>query len=200
MKKTTLGPKTFLYPMPTVLVGALVNRKPNYLAIAFCGIVNHDPPMISVSLGKQHYTNQGIRDNHTFSVNIPSVDMVEITDYCGITSGNRVDKSILFGTFYGDLETAPMIEECPLNLECRLVEIIDFGDHSELFVGEIVQTHIGEEYLTENLPDVRKMRPIVFTMHDNNYWHIGEHLAQAWHVGRDFKPKKTNGSTTTADD
>ena len=121
MTKKSIGAKTFLYPMPTVLVGAQVEGIPNYLAVAYCGIAHHDPPMIAVSLGKNHYTNIGIKANGTFSVNIPSEDMVEVTDYCGIVSGKKEDKSPLFTSFYGKLKTAPMIEQCPINLECRVV-------------------------------------------------------------------------------
>lgn len=188
MEKREIGAKTYLYPMPTVLVGATVAGKPNYLAVAYIGIAQHAPPMISFALGKSHYTNAGIREARTFSVNIPSEDQVAVTDYCGLVSGNRVDKSALFTNFYGKLKTAPMIAECPLNLECRLVQALDYGGINELFVGEIVETYAEEKYLTDGLPDIRKIRPIVFSMHDNNYWRIGEHLGKAWSVGRKYRP------------
>ncbi|MFX0202911.1 MAG: flavin reductase [Candidatus Hodarchaeota archaeon] len=103
MKKIAIGTKTFLYPMPTTLVGANVHGKQNYLVIANCGIMNHNPPIILMVLNKRHYINDGIKENSTFSVNISSVDMVKITDNCGLFSGNKVDKSQLFETFYGIL-------------------------------------------------------------------------------------------------
>jgi flavin reductase (DIM6/NTAB) family NADH-FMN oxidoreductase RutF len=189
MTKTQIGAKTYMYPMPIVLVGANVNGKPNYLTIAYCGIAQHVPPMVSVTMGKHHYTNAGIRENGTFSVNIPSEDMVEVTDYVGIHSGRTIDKSTLFDNFYGILETAPMIRECPLNLECRLVQTVDFEGSNELFIGEIVEVYADEQCLTEDLPDIRKIRPMVFSMHDNNYWKIGEHIGRAWKLGKDYKPK-----------
>ncbi|MEM2146315.1 MAG: flavin reductase family protein, partial [Candidatus Jordarchaeaceae archaeon] len=127
MGKKEIGAKNYFYPMPVTLVGANVNGKPNYLTVAFCGMVNLNPPLISVSLNKTHYTNQGIRENKTFSVNIPSAEMAIVTDYCGLFSGSRVDKSQIFETFYGKLKTAPMIKECPLNLECKLVKTLDFS-------------------------------------------------------------------------
>jgi flavin reductase (DIM6/NTAB) family NADH-FMN oxidoreductase RutF len=190
MTKTQIGAKTYMYPMPIVLVGANVNGKPNYLTIAYCGIAQHVPPMVSVTMGKHHYTNAGIRENGTFSVNIPSEDMVEVTDYVGIYSGRTIDKSTIFDNFYGMLETAPMIRECPLNLECRLVQTVDFEGSNELFIGEIVEVYADEQCLTEDLPDIRKIRPMVFSMHDNNYWKIGEHIGRAWKLGKDYKPKQ----------
>ncbi len=176
--------------MPVVLVGAHVNGKPNYLTIAYCGIAQHVPPMISVTMGKHHYTNAGIKENGTFSVNIPSEDMVEVTDYVGIHSGRKIDKSTLFEHFYGILKTAPMIRECPLNLECRLVQTVDFQGSNELFIGEIVEVYADERFLTDDLPDIRKIRPMVFSMHDNNYWKIGQHIGRAWKIGKDYQPKQ----------
>lgn len=188
MKKIKIGTKTFLYPMPLVLVGANVEKRANYITIAYCGIVHHLPPMISIALGKSHYTNAGIKDNRTFSVNIPSEDMAAVTDYCGLYSGKKIDKSQLFNTFYGTLETAPMIKECPLGLECKLVEILDYNGTNEIFIGEIVETYTDEKYLTNGLPDIQKVKPIVFSMHDNNYWKVGEHIGRAWNMGKDFSP------------
>jgi flavin reductase (DIM6/NTAB) family NADH-FMN oxidoreductase RutF len=189
MKKLEIGAKTFLYPMPTTLVGANIRGMPNYLTVAYCGIMNHSPPIISVALGKAHYTNIGIKENGTFSVNIPSQELVKITDYCGLVSGHKVDKSDLFETFYGKLKSAPMIQECSLNLECKLIQTLEFAI-DEVFLGEIVAAYCEDQYLTNGLPDIKRMNPIVFSMHDNNYWKIGEHLGRAWSIGKELKTKK----------
>ena len=95
MVKKTLGSKSVLYPYPVTLIGADVKGKPNFLPISFIGIVNANPGMIAFGLGRNHYTNEGIFKNNAFSVNIPSSDMVEIVDYLGLTSGKKIDKSIL---------------------------------------------------------------------------------------------------------
>lgn len=186
MEKMKIGAKTFLYPMPLVLVGANVQGKPNYITVAYCGIVHHLPAMLSIALGKSHYSNAGIKKNSTFSVNIPSEDMAVITDYCGLYSGKSIDKSELFTTFYGTLKNAPMIKECPLNLECKVIEILDYNGTNEIFIGEIVETYTEDTFLTDGLPDIHKLKPIVFSMHDNNYWKVGEHLGTAWTIGKSF--------------
>ena len=190
MDKLSLSPATFLYPMPVVLAGALTGGKPNYATIAYCGIAQHSPPMISLASNKNHYTNSGIRENGTFSINIPSEDMVEVTDFIGLNSWRVVDKSLLFETFYGSLKSAPMIKECPLNLECRLVTTVDLKGINELFIGEIVGVYAEERYLTNGLPDITRIKPMVFSMHDNNYWKIGAHLAKAWSIGKAYRWKK----------
>jgi predicted dinucleotide-binding enzyme len=103
--KKKLGGINVLYPTPTVLVGAMVDGKPNYITIAHIGIVNHARPyLISLSMGKTHYTNAGIKENKAFSVNIPSENSVVETDYVGLVSGKKTDKSKLFEIFFGKLE------------------------------------------------------------------------------------------------
>ena len=88
--KKTIGGINVLYPTPTVIVGAVVDGKPNFITIAHIGIVNHAKPhLISISMGKVHYTNAGIRENKEFSVNIPSEKLVVETDYVGMVSGKR---------------------------------------------------------------------------------------------------------------
>jgi len=80
--KIDLGAKNCLYPMPTTLVGGLVNGKPNYVTIAHVGIM--DLESVSLGMNKLHYTNSGIKANKTFSINIPSTKMVKETDFCGV--------------------------------------------------------------------------------------------------------------------
>lgn len=188
MKKIKTGAKTFLYPMPTTLVGANVNGKPNYLAVAYCGIVQTSPPMIAIALKESRYTNAGIKENGTFSVNLPSAGMVKVTDYCGLVSGRNVDKSKLFSTFYGELKTAPMIKECPVNLECKLIQALDYGGSHDIFIGEVVEAYAGEQYTTNGLPDIKKVNPILLSsIYDKNYWKVGEYLGKAWKIGEELK-------------
>lgn len=183
--KINLGAKNCLYPMPTTLVGANVNGKANYITLAHVGMA--DPACLFLSMSKRHHTNAGIKDNGTFSVNIPSVDMVKATDYCGLVSGKDFDKASLFDTFYGKLGTAPMIQECLINMECRLVQTVDFRNH-EIFIGEVVETYCDEACLTDGVVDLSKVHPILFVMNDRSYWRLAERFAKAWSIGKDFKP------------
>jgi flavin reductase (DIM6/NTAB) family NADH-FMN oxidoreductase RutF len=179
-----LGPKNCLYPLPTTLIGAIANGKPNFLAIAHVGIM--DLGSVSLGMAKTHYTNKGIKENKTFSINIPSENMVEKTDYCGLVSGRDVNKGALFETFYGKLKTAPMIDECPINMECELIKTVDFPDH-DIFIGRIVETYCDDKVLENGVIDFSKVKPILFVMNDRSYWKLGGKLARAWNVGKKLK-------------
>lgn len=174
--------------LPVCLVGANVNGKPNFEAIAWFNLVDYEPNLISVSSEKSHYTNQGIRNNKTFSVNIPSPDMAAVTDYCGIHSGGKIDKSEVFDVFYGELQTAPMISDCPLNIECKLIKTVELP-HDELFIGEIIGVYSEEKYLTNGKPDIVKINPLLFEQGLPNYWALGEQVTRAFSIGKDYKPK-----------
>jgi len=181
--KKKLSPKPFMYPKPAVLVGSLVAGKPNFMVIANCGIAGYDPPIIGVSSYKKHYTNQGIRKEKTFSVNIPSASMAAITDYCGIYSGHKVDKSSVFKVFYGELKTAPLIQECPICLECRLIKTIAFKDEY-LFLGEIAAIYADAKCMTGDKPDIKKADPLIYSTSDKKYYRIGEEVGNAYNIGK----------------
>ena len=189
MNKINLGSTIPAYPMPVSLVGAYVDGKPNFLAVAWFTMVSHKPPRIAIALGKGHYTNPGIKENKTFSVCLPSEDMVEMTDYCGIVSGNKTDKSEIFDLFYGELKTAPLIRDCPLSMECKLVEIVESG-LNEVFIGEIMGTYTEERFLTDGKLDFRKMKPLILSQPDTSYWRLGEPVARAWNIGKRYKAKR----------
>jgi flavin reductase (DIM6/NTAB) family NADH-FMN oxidoreductase RutF len=185
MKK--LGVVNALYPMPTTLVGATVSGRPNFITIAHVGIMNHGKPQfISLGISKTHYTNKGIIDNKNFSVCIPSEDLVVKTDYCGIMTGKKTDKAALFKVFYGELETAPMIEECPICMECRLHDIFDFETH-DIFIGEIVETYAADRVLSDGKIDVTAVKPLLFDMNSIKYYSLGEPLEKCWSVGKNLK-------------
>lgn len=185
--KIQVGPrKNLLGPTVIVLVGANVAGKPNYTTVAYVGIFARNS--VSVAMSKSHYGNAGIKENKTFSVNIPSEEIVVQTDYCGMVSGNKVDKSGVFKTFYGEMETAPMIEECPLNIECKLTQVYDNGN-GETFIGEIVETYANDDCMTNDLVDYSKVNPILFVTEETNYWKLGPRFAEAWKVGEALKGK-----------
>ena len=169
--------------MPTTLVGALVNGKPNYLPIAHVGIM--DLGSVSLGMGKAHFTNGGIKANGTFSINITSEKMIKKTDYCGLVSGRTEDKASLFETFYGKLKTAPMIEECSINMECELIKTVDFPSY-DVFVGRIVNTFCDDDVLSDGSVDFAKVKPLLFLMNDRSYWSLGSKLAKAWDIGKEL--------------
>lgn len=194
MDKQKLGPWNLLSPLLPVLVGTKVGDKPNYITVAFIGW--HCFDTISVSVGHNQYSNAGIKKNGTFSVNQPSAAMVKKLDYCGLHSGRNVDKSVLFDNFYGELQTAPMIKECPINFECSVIQSIKRPVHT-IFIGEIKEAYFDENCLTDGSPDISKIDPILFCPNLNtkintkkfsgSYWKLGDYLAEAWKIGKEHK-------------
>ena len=192
MGKILMGPGTLIYPQPALLVGANVNGKPNFLTVAWSGIANENPPMISIAIRHIRYTLGGIKQNMTFSVNVPSTDMVRETDYCGIVSGSEVDKVEVcrFKVFYGKLGSAPLIEQCPVNLECKVIHSLDLGSHS-LVVGRIEETHVSESCLTDGKPDIDKINPFSYiTDPDSQYQAVGEVIGKAYSIGKELAKRE----------
>ena len=182
--KSKVGTTVHLYPMPTVLVGATVDGKANFLAVAHVGILDYNT--VTISLGKSHYTNPGIKENGTFSVNVPGTDLLAETDYCGIVSGRRHDKARLFELFAGELGTAPMIEQCPLCMECRVIDTIDRPMH-DVFVGEVVQVYAEDGVIVDGAVDFGKVDPILFSSGDRSYRRLGERCGEPFSVGKTLK-------------
>ena len=181
--KKAIGPQTLLYPMPAVLVGAQVKGKANFMTAAWCGIAASTPPAISVAIRPARFTIEGVSANKTFSINIPSAGMAEKVDYCGIYSGHKIDKSQIFQVTYGKLNTAPMIQECPVSLECNLIHSLDLGSHV-LFVGEIIDTYIDSDCMTDEKPDPLKIDPLIYIHGANQYRRLGDLVGRAWEIGK----------------
>ena len=187
MKHVKIDHNVFI-PMPVTLVGCLLKGKANFMAAGWVSRVNANPPWIGIGIGRSHATAEGIIGNNSFSICFPRRDKIVQTDYCGIVSGKNADKSGLFTVFYGDLKTAPMIEEASLNIECSLVRTIE-GPSNYFFIGEIKGAYASPECVENGRLNPKEAGFLLLTMPDNTYWSLGESVGQAWHIGREFIPK-----------
>lgn len=179
MTKLALPPRP-IGPFPAVLVGAEVNGRPNYACVGACGVISLEP-VLYISLKSTHHTTKGIRESGFFSVNYPPAEMVAKVDYCGLVSGATTDKGGLFTAFYDPQANAPLIEECPLNYLCRVIEIIPrFG--FEIFLGEIVAVYGHEDCLASGVPDPLKVQPIILM--GFGYYTLGHKLGAVFSAGR----------------
>ncbi len=170
-------------PFPAMLAGADVNGRPNYATVGACGVVSMKP-VLYISLKSTHFTTSGVKENGCFSVNIPPVDLVQKTDYCGIVSGHRVDKSNVFTPFYDELGKAPMISECSMNILCKVIRTIPMFDF-DFFLGEIVAVYINEQCLTNGKPDPLKINPIILM--GGSYCNLGQVVGTVFKEGQAFK-------------
>ncbi len=186
MNKKKIGRGIYLYPLPTVIVGSMIEGKSNFNTISYCGVVQSKPPMIGISMDKKRLTWQGITESGSFSVNIPGEKQLMIVDYIGTYSGKKINKSDLFEIFFGELGNAPMIEDCPVNLECRVLKRMDFGGKNSFIVGEVIEAYCDNDCMNNGIPDLEKIKPILFTREDLKYWSTGNFLGKALEIGKKY--------------
>ncbi len=179
MKKSRLDPMPLLFPTPVVLVTCQDgSSRPNIITIAWTGVVNSQPPMIGISVQPIRYSHELIGASGEFGVNIPTREMLKVADYCGSVSGRKVHKFETTGLtpFQGEKIGAPLIEECPVNLECKVRHFLTLGMH-DLFIGEILAVHADKDTLDQagNI-DPKKMEPIAFFSRPREYWCLREKI------------------------
>lgn len=192
MARKNIGKSFNIFPMPVVIVGTVTDGKPNFMTAAWVTKLNSDPPLVGLSLGRRQYTAKGIEQSREFSVNYPSVDQVMLTDYLGLVHGYEEDKAAHVDIFRGALESAPMVRQCPVTLECRLFQKVELPKDL-FFIGEVINVYASEAVLTDGKVDPVKLRPFVLTMPGNTYWALGETAGEAWSIGKAML-KTTEGS------
>lgn len=187
--KESIGAKTIIYPTPVLVIGTYDEAgKPNVMTAAWAGICCSVPPCVGVSLRKATCTYGNILERKAFTVNIPSENFIKEADYFGIVSGRDVDKLSKAGLtpIRSKIVDAPYIKEFPLVLECRLKQAVEIGLHTQ-FIGEILDVKVESDMLNEDdLPDIKKVRPILFTPESRNYYGVGKILGKAFSIGRDL--------------
>lgn len=185
--KKSLGARTLVYPAPVFVVGTYDKAgKPNVMTAAWAGICCSRPPCVSVSLRKATYTHGNIVERQAFTVNVPSERQVKEADYVGIVSGRRENKfsGAALTPVKSELVDAPYVKEFPLVLECRLRHTSELGSHTQ-FVGEVMDVKAEEDVLGEGgLPDIEKVRPIIYAPVVRCYYRLGAYLGKAFSIGK----------------
>ena len=187
MEKVKISNNVYI-PMPMTILGAKVNGKDNFMAVGWICRINANPPMLAMGIGTHHHTLKGVIENKEFSVNFPGENILKQTDYVGVVSGDKTDKSNVFDTFYGTLNNAPLIKECGLNLACSLVESIKLPTNT-LIIGEIKEAFCKSELVKSNTVLFDDMKAFFLTMPDNNYWSFGHKIGKAWSIGKELQTK-----------
>jgi flavin reductase (DIM6/NTAB) family NADH-FMN oxidoreductase RutF len=187
LMKNSLGAKTIVPATPVWVVGTYDQEgKPNVMTAAWGGICCSEPPCIYVSLRKATYTYSNIKERKAFTVSIPSEDYTKEADYFGITSGKTVNKFAATGLtpVKSDLVDAPYVKEFPLVIECKVIKIVEIGLHTE-FIGEIMDVKADSSVLNNrNLPDIEKIKPIIWNPSEMTYNKVGKPVGQAFSIGR----------------
>jgi len=185
--KKSLGARTIIYPAPVLIIGTYdKDGKPNAMNVAWGGLCCSNPPSVAISLRKATYTYESIVERKAFTVNIPSETYVKQADYFGIVSGAKEDKFAVskLTPVKSDLVDAPYIKEFPIVLECKLTHTVEIGLHTQ-FIGQIIDTKIDELALDENnVPQLGKIKPILYTPEIRAYYGVGEFLGKAFSIGK----------------
>jgi flavin reductase (DIM6/NTAB) family NADH-FMN oxidoreductase RutF len=185
--KKSLGAKTIVPTTPVWVVGTYdPDGKANVMTAAWGGICCSQPPCIYVSLRKATYTYSNIMKRKAYTISIPSQSYTKEADYFGLASGKKVDKFAATGLtpVKSELVDAPYVKEFPLIIECKVIKIIEIGLHTE-FIGEIVDVKADSLVLNEeSLPDIEKVKPIIWNPAGMAYHEVGKRLGQAFSIGK----------------
>lgn len=172
--------KNFLAPLPVVLVTTRLRDKDkvsdNIIPISWTGIVESAPHMVNINISRGKYSGEIIKKTKQFVVAIPGAEYLKEIDISGTTHGDKVDKFSLTGFEKLDASNidAPLIKQCPINMECTLEDIISFKSH-DMFIGKIEATHLDDEYADEKgEPDFKKINILCYA--NGDYWDLGSKL------------------------
>lgn len=186
--KTSLGPKTLLYPTPVMVVGSYCEQgRPNIMTASWGGICCSDPPCLAVSIREGRQTHANIVRLRAFTVSLPSASQAAEADYAGIVSGRDVNKFEKLGltAVQGDHVEAPYVDEFPMVIECRLLHTFELGAHTQ-FVGQIVDVKVDAAVLAENGDiDLALLKPILYAPGVSTYYSFGEPLGRAFNLGKE---------------
>ncbi len=176
MAKVTVKPSTYLYPVPTVMVTSGPRERPNIITLAWVGTVCSTPPMVGISIRPSRYSHELVTQHGEFAVNVPTAEQVGVVDYCGMVSGRDVDKFSAAGLtpLPASAIATVIIAECPVNLECKVQQMLSLGSH-DLFLAEIVAVQVDEEILTARRQlDLSRATALAYGTAE--YWALGERL------------------------
>lgn len=177
MAKQQWKPTTILNPVPAVMVTCVdKSGKPNIITVAWAGTVNSDPPMLSISVRKERYSYNLIKEKGQFVVNLTTESLARATDYCGVKSGRDVDKfeQMKLHTESAKKVDVPLIKESPVNIECVVRNVLELGSH-DMFIAEIVCVNIDESLLNEKGKLCLEKAGLICYSH-GEYWSLNKSL------------------------
>ncbi len=177
MAKITRKPQTGLYPLPVVLVSCQSGGKPNIITLAWAGIFCSEPVLVGVGIRPERHSYGIIKESGDFVINMPRHGQIDLVDHCGLVSGREHDKfkECEFTPLPAEKIGAPLIKECPVNLECRVERIIPLGTH-DLFLSEVVLAHYSEDCLVDGKFDLPAAEPLAYGF--GQYFSLGEILGR----------------------
>ncbi|WMJ23695.1 flavin reductase family protein [Paludicola sp. MB14-C6] len=192
MQKQTWKPSTLIAPIPPAMVTCGTMEESNIITIAWTGIVNTIPPMTYISVRPERYSYDIIKNSGEFVINLTTSNLVRAADFCGVRSGanlNKFEEMKLTKAPVSQL-SCPCIDESPLNLECKVKEIIPLGSH-HMFLAEIVAVNVAEEYIDES-GRLRLDKASIAAFAHGEYYELGRKLGSFGYSVQKKKKAKNN--------
>ena len=178
--------RNLVFPLPVTLVTCRARpgdaSADNIIPLSWVGILDHDPHTVSISIGKQKYSDRVIGQRGEFALCVAPVELMERVDRCGHTHGDRTDKFAMTGLTKMKATTidAPLIAECPVCLECRVTQAVDLATH-RMFIAEVLCAHVPERFLApDGSPDLERMNALCYA--DGAYWTLGKRLKPLYYT------------------
>lgn len=191
MAKQKWKPGNMVYPLPAVLVSCGDKEgNVNLMTAAWTGTICSDPPMVYVSVRKQRHSHGMIFETGEYVINLTTEDLAWATDFCGVRSGRDMDKfkEMNLTPAFGELEYAPMVEESPVSIECRVTQVMELGTH-DMFMAEVVAVHVDEKYMDEKGTfHLDQANPLVYS--HGQYYGVGKHIGGFGYAVRKKPVKK----------
>jgi flavin reductase (DIM6/NTAB) family NADH-FMN oxidoreductase RutF len=175
-EKASFDKSQLLAPAPIVLVGCVhKDLGINLLTVAWCGVDCSMPPMIHVSIRPSRFSHRMVKETGSFTVNVPTREMLKQVDLCGTLSGKDTDKfaKAHLTPLASEIIEAPLVAECPVNLECKVYRVVPLGLH-DMFIGEIVARHADSELVKRGHVEFNRLPLIAYV--DGEYWSVGERI------------------------
>lgn len=191
MGKDIWKPGTVIYPVPAVMVSCGTMEEKNIITVAWTGTVNSDPAMTYVSIRPSRHSYQIIKERGEFVINLVTEQLAYACDACGVKSGRDIDKfaEMKLTAKKGEKVEAPIIYESPVNIECKVKQIIPLGTH-DMFLAEVVSVQVSDEYLDETGKfHFDKAKPICYS--HGAYYGLGKKLGTFGYSVRKKETKKT---------
>ena len=196
MARTYWKPGTIVYPLPAVMVSCGENPEEyNIITIAWTGTINSDPPMCYISVRPGRHSYDIIKRTGEFVINLTTEKLAKATDWCGCRSGRKYNKweEMNLTPASAKMVKAPIIEESPVNIECRVKDIVELGSH-HMFISEVVSVSVDDTYMNEEQAfSFSKANPLVYS--HGHYFGMGKRIGKfGWSVEKKKTKKKRSKS------
>lgn len=179
MAKEIWRPGNMLYPAPPVMVSCgREGETPNILTVAWAGTICSDPVMLSISVRKERFSHDIIKDTGEFVVNLTSKKLARACDWCGVRSGRDYDKfkEMKLTPLKSQKIAAPGIEEAPVNIECKVKQVLELGSH-DMFIAEVVSVTVDDKLIDDKgRLDLGKAKLVAYS--HGEYFMLGEKLGK----------------------